>query len=97
MGGMTALWSSFAVVSLAEAKSGTVDEIVTRMGRFSRLTRTISTFGLPALTVPCGFSTDGRPIGIQFIGRPFDESSILRLAHAYEQSAGWHTRRPPVA
>jgi aspartyl-tRNA(Asn)/glutamyl-tRNA(Gln) amidotransferase subunit A len=83
--------------SLAEAKSGTVDEIVARMGRFSRLTRTISTLGLPALSVPCGFSTDDRPIGIQLIGRPFDEVSILRLAHAYEQAAGWHTRKPPLA
>jgi aspartyl-tRNA(Asn)/glutamyl-tRNA(Gln) amidotransferase subunit A len=80
---------------LADAKSGTVDEVVTRMGRFSRLTRAISTLGLPALSVPCGFSADGRPIGIQLVGRPFDEVSILRLAHAYEQSAGWHARRPP--
>ena len=82
--------------SLAEAKSGTVDEVVTRMGRFSRLTRTISTLGLPALSVPCGFSADGRPIGIQLIGRPFEESLVLRLGHAYEQAAGWHTRRPPL-
>jgi aspartyl-tRNA(Asn)/glutamyl-tRNA(Gln) amidotransferase subunit A len=67
------------------------------LGRFSRLTRTISTLGLPALSVPCGFSTDDRPIGIQLIGRPFDEVSILRLAHAYEQAAGWHTRKPPLA
>jgi aspartyl-tRNA(Asn)/glutamyl-tRNA(Gln) amidotransferase subunit A len=66
-------------------------------GRFSRLTRTISPLGLPALSVPCGFSTDDRPIGIQLIGRPFDEVSILRLAHAYEQAAGWHTRKPPLA
>jgi aspartyl-tRNA(Asn)/glutamyl-tRNA(Gln) amidotransferase subunit A len=81
---------------LAEAKSGTVDEVVTRMGRFSRLTRPISTLGLPVLSVPCGFSTDGRPIGIQLIGRPFEESLVLRLGHAYEQAAGWHARRPPL-
>ena len=81
---------------LAEAKSGTVDEVVTRMGRFSRLTRAISTLGLPALSLPCGFSADGRPIGIQLIGRPFDEALILRLAHAYEQSAGWSSRKPPL-
>ena len=82
--------------SLAEAKSGTVDEVVTRMGRFSRLTRTISTLGLPALSVPCGVSADGRPIGIQLIGRPFEESLVLRLGQAYEQAAGWHTRRPAL-
>ena len=82
--------------SLAEAKSGTVDDVVRRMGRFSRLTRTISTFGLPALSVACGFSTGGLPIGIQLIGRPFDEAVILRLGHAYERATGWHTRRPPL-
>ena len=66
------------------------------LGRFSRLTRTISTLGLPALSVPCGFSTGGLPIGIQLIGRPFDEAVILRLGHAYERATGWHTRRPPL-
>jgi len=83
--------------SLAEAKSGSTDDVVTRMGRFSRLTRSLNTLGLPALSVPCGFSADGRPIGIQLIGRPFDESAVLRLGHAYEQAAGWHSRRPPLS
>jgi len=82
--------------SLAEAKSGTVDEIVTRMGGFSRLTRPISTLGLPALSVPCGFSADGRPIGVQLIGPPFEEALVLRLGHAYEQAVGWHALRPPL-
>jgi len=83
--------------SLAEAKSGSTDDVVKRMGRFSRLTRPLNTLGLPALSVPCGFSADGRPIGIQLIGRPFDESVVLRLGHAYEQAAGWHSRRPPLS
>jgi aspartyl-tRNA(Asn)/glutamyl-tRNA(Gln) amidotransferase subunit A len=83
--------------SLAEAKSGSTDDVVKRMGRFSRLTRPLNTLGLPALSVPCGFSADGLPIGIQLIGRPFDEALILRLGHAYEQAAGWHTRRPPLS
>jgi len=83
--------------TLAEAKSGSTDDVVKRMGRFSRLTRPLNTLGLPALSVPCGFSADGLPIGIQLIGRPFDESSVLRLGHAYEQAAGWHARRPPLS
>ena len=83
--------------TLAEAKSGSTDDVVKRMGRFSRLTRPLNTLGLPALSVPCGFSADGRPIGIQLIGRPFDESVVLRLGHAYEQAAGWNSRRPPLA
>ncbi len=81
---------------LEEAKSGSTDDVVARMGRFSRLTRPLNTLGLPALSVPCGFSADGRPIGIQLIGRPFDEALVLRLGHAYEQAAGWHLRRPPL-
>ena len=52
--------------------------------------------GLPGLSVRCGFSLAGLPIGLQFIGRPFDEATLLRAAHAYEQATGWQTRRPPL-
>ena len=52
--------------------------------------------GLPAITVPCGFSGAGLPIGLQIIGRAFDESKILQIAHQYETSTEWHLRRPPV-
>ena len=53
-------------------------------------------FRIPAISVPCGFSSEGLPIGLQLAGRPFDEETVLRAAHAYEQSTDWHTRRPPV-
>ncbi len=52
--------------------------------------------GLPALSVPCGFTAGGLPIGLQLIGRPFDEVRLLRAAHAYEQATPWHTRRPEL-
>jgi aspartyl-tRNA(Asn)/glutamyl-tRNA(Gln) amidotransferase subunit A len=52
--------------------------------------------GLPGISIPCGFSTDGLPIGIQVLGKPFDEGSVIHVAHAYEQRAGWKERRPPV-
>jgi aspartyl-tRNA(Asn)/glutamyl-tRNA(Gln) amidotransferase subunit A len=52
--------------------------------------------GVPALSVPSGFTGAGLPIGLQVIGRPFDETTILRVAHAYEQTTEWHRRRPPV-
>jgi aspartyl-tRNA(Asn)/glutamyl-tRNA(Gln) amidotransferase subunit A len=52
--------------------------------------------GLPGISVPCGFSSDGLPIGIQVLGKPFDEGSILHVAHAYEQRAGWRDRRPDI-
>ena len=55
--------------------------------------------GIPGIVVPCGF-TAGPPVlpmGIMFYGRAFDESTLLRVAHAYEQATPWHTRRPPLA
>ncbi|GIO07966.1 glutamyl-tRNA(Gln) amidotransferase subunit A [Brevibacillus reuszeri] len=50
--------------------------------------------GLPAISVPCGFAKSGLPIGLQIVGRAFDESTVLRVAHAYEQSVGFHQRKP---
>ena len=79
--------------ALGAVTDGAVDEIVRRMGRFSRLTRPFNALGLPAVAVPCGMVPDGRPLGLQIVGRPFDEATVLRLAHAYEQATGWHRRR----
>jgi hypothetical protein len=50
--------------------------------------------GLPALSVPCGFA-DGLPVGLQLVGRPFDEASVLRVGHAYQEATRWHERHPP--
>ncbi|MDR4492854.1 MAG: Asp-tRNA(Asn)/Glu-tRNA(Gln) amidotransferase subunit GatA [Nitrospirales bacterium] len=52
--------------------------------------------GIPAISIPCGFSTMGLPIGVQIMGRPFDELIVLRVAHAYEQATTWHTKRPVI-
>ena len=52
--------------------------------------------GLPALTIPCGFSDQGLPIGVQLMGRPFDEAGLYRLARAYESRHDWTSRRPPL-
>jgi aspartyl-tRNA(Asn)/glutamyl-tRNA(Gln) amidotransferase subunit A len=52
--------------------------------------------GLPGISVPCGFSTDGLPIGFQLMGRMFDEATVLRVADAYERSTDWHRRSPPL-
>jgi len=51
-------------------------------------------YGLPAMTVPCGFTKSGLPIGLQISAAPFAESNMLAVAHAYEQATEWHTRRP---
>jgi aspartyl-tRNA(Asn)/glutamyl-tRNA(Gln) amidotransferase subunit A len=62
-----------------------------------RNTSYFSFFGLPAISVPCGFTAAGLPFGLQIAGPPFGESAILALAHAYEQATEWHTRRPSLA
>jgi aspartyl-tRNA(Asn)/glutamyl-tRNA(Gln) amidotransferase subunit A len=66
------------------------------VGALTQYTRPYNINGFPAVSVPCGFSDDGMPIGLQLAGRPFDELTVLRAAHAYEQANDWHTRRPPI-
>jgi aspartyl-tRNA(Asn)/glutamyl-tRNA(Gln) amidotransferase subunit A len=61
-----------------------------------RCTAPFNATGLPALSLPCGFTRAGLPIGLQIAGRPFDEATVLRAGHAYEQATGWHERRAPV-
>jgi aspartyl-tRNA(Asn)/glutamyl-tRNA(Gln) amidotransferase subunit A len=52
--------------------------------------------GQPVLALPNGFGRNGLPLGMQIVGRPFGETAILRIGHAYEQATEWHTRRPPL-
>ena len=51
----------------------------------------------PALVLPCGFSRAGLPMGMQLIGRPFDDATVLRAGHAYQAATDWHRRRPDLA
>lgn len=53
--------------------------------------------GLPGMSLPCGFTSQKLPVGLQLIGRPLEESTILQIAHAYEQATPWHTMLPPEA
>lgn len=62
----------------------------------TRFTTPINLVGLPALSVPCGFDLAGLPIGMQIIGRPFDEARLFQVGCAYEQATDWHNRRPPL-
>ncbi len=59
-------------------------------------TRIVNYLGLCAVSVPCGFSKDGLPIGLQIIGKPYDEHTVLKLARAYEHATNWHKRVPPT-
>jgi aspartyl-tRNA(Asn)/glutamyl-tRNA(Gln) amidotransferase subunit A len=60
------------------------------------LTISANLAGIPGISVNCGFSKSGLPIGLQIIGKPFDEATLLRMAHAYEQACEWRTRRAPL-
>jgi aspartyl-tRNA(Asn)/glutamyl-tRNA(Gln) amidotransferase subunit A len=53
-------------------------------------------YGLPTISIPCGFTSDGLPIGMQISAAHFDEATVLGLAHAYEQATEWHGRRPDL-
>jgi len=58
-----------------------------------RFTRPFNLTGHPAASVPCGFTAEGLPMGLQIIGRPFDEATVLRVADGYQRVTDWHTRR----
>lgn len=60
------------------------------------LTRAISLTGLPSLSLPCGFASGGLPVGLQLTGRAWEEGTILRLGHSYEQASRWSRRRAPM-
>lgn len=53
--------------------------------------------GLPAISIPCGSTSDNLPIGLQIVGRPWDEACVLQVAHQFQLATGWHLQRPPLA
>ena len=57
-------------------------------------TISVNLAGLPGMSIPAGFGTDGRPVGLQLIGKYFDEARLLNAAHQYQQATDWHTRAP---
>lgn len=62
-----------------------------------RNTRPWNVWGVPAISIPCGFTESGLPIGLQIAGPPWREDLVLRLAYAYEQATAWHKRQPKIA
>jgi aspartyl-tRNA(Asn)/glutamyl-tRNA(Gln) amidotransferase subunit A len=78
-------------VTIAAALAEAPDE-----RRLVRNTFAFNALGLPTISVPCGFTRAGLPIGLQITGPPFAEARVLALAHAYEQATAWHRRDPPV-
>ncbi len=73
-----------------ESVKGAIDT----MAEFPKFTRPISYIGIPAISVPCGFSSKGLPIGFQLVGRPFSEGLLLNAAHVYQRETDWHEYAP---
>ena len=72
------------------------EEFMAMLGGRRSYTSPFNVAGAPALSINCGFTSDGLPVGLQLVGRPFDEPTVLRAAYAYEQATEWHLRRPQV-
>ena len=62
----------------------------------TRYTRIYNLVGIPSLSLPCGFSSSGLPVGLQIAGKPFDEATVLKVGHAYESSTPWKDCRPSL-
>jgi aspartyl-tRNA(Asn)/glutamyl-tRNA(Gln) amidotransferase subunit A len=77
----------------------TIDEAKKAPNDGVRIRNTIpfNAYGIPTISVPCGFSAEGLPIGLQISGRPLGEEDVLTLAYAFEQATEWHRRVPPIA
>ncbi len=84
------------VTPTAAFKLGEKSEDPLQMYLSDIYTISVNLAGLPAISVPCGFTKAGLPIGLQLIGRAFEEETLLRAAHAYEQSTQWHLKKPVV-
>src|SRR5215208_2763445 len=71
-------------------------DAVEQAGRLTRFTAPFNLAGLPALSIPCGFTKEGLPIGLQIVSRPWAEAKALNAGYAYEQSTDWHNSVPGI-
>jgi len=72
------------------------EEVLEGLHGAPKLTAPFNLAGLPALSIPCGFTSEKLPIGLQIVGKPFDETTILQAAYFYESNTDWHTYYPPI-
>ena len=72
------------------------EDVMANDGLMFRNARPFNLSGLPTISIPCGFTKAGLPIGLQLSAAPWREATVIRLAHAYEQATNWHTRRPNI-
>jgi len=86
-----------AAPTIAESDVGTSPGAEAAIQRLTRFTRPINYLGLPALSVPAGFTGKGLPVGLQLIGRSFDEATLLRIGAAFQRTTDFHERVPELA
>ena len=72
------------------------DQIMASDAVLWRNTRPFNLLAFPTVSIPCGFTDVGLPVGLQLSGAPWQESQLLKIAHAYEQATNWNRRRPPI-
>ena len=84
----------FPTPTLAEIRIGSGEASVRTFAEISRWTRWVNYLGVPALSVPCGFTNAGMPVAFQLIARPFAEGMLLRVGAAYQGATDWHHRAP---
>jgi aspartyl-tRNA(Asn)/glutamyl-tRNA(Gln) amidotransferase subunit A len=72
-------------------------DAVEQAGRLTRFTAPFNLTGLPAISIPCGFTSDGLPIGLQIVSRAWADAKVLNTAYAYEQATEWHKKRLELA
>jgi aspartyl-tRNA(Asn)/glutamyl-tRNA(Gln) amidotransferase subunit A len=82
------------VPTLAETDVGGAAAMWEKIALLVRCTAGFNYLGLPALSVPCGFTENGLPTSFQLVGRPFSEATLLRVAQAHESATDWHRRSP---
>jgi len=88
----------FLIIPTTPIAAPTIEghDAVEQAGRLTRFTAPFNLAGLPALSLPCGFTKEGLPIGVQIISRAWGESKVLNIGHAFEQATEWHTRMPAI-
>ena len=72
------------------------DDAHSRMSGIRNFTGPFNLAGTPAISIPCGFTQENLPVSLQIVGRPFEDATVMKVAHAYEKNTPWHTRRPPI-
>jgi aspartyl-tRNA(Asn)/glutamyl-tRNA(Gln) amidotransferase subunit A len=86
-----------AAPTIAESDVGNSPDAEAVIQRLTRFTRPINYLGLPSLSIPAGFTRDGLPVGLQLIGRSFDEATLLRIGAAFQRATDFHDRTPAFA